>query len=78
MQGAWRAEREFSNWRVKALAIFSDEEKAALHRARFCRQRTAAGVFELLAWTQQRLVPDNPQAFDFLTAPHGVIDHPVP
>ena len=63
MQGAWRAEREFRNWRIKALPVFSDEEKAALHRARFCRQRTAAGVFELLAWTQQRLVPDHPQAF---------------
>src|SRR5665213_3795301 len=59
------------------LAALAHHLVAAGHESRRGRQRHAAGIFEVLAWLEHRLLADHAFAADFLLATRGVGDDPV-
>ena len=78
MQHARRRQREFWDGRVEARAIFGNHLVTAAHRAHWCGQYRAAGVFKTFAGFQLGLGTNNALSFDFLNQIIGVGDDPVP
>ena len=78
MQHARRRQREFWDGRVEARAIFGNHLVTAAHRAHWCGQYRAAGVFKTFAGLQFGLRTNNALAFDLLNQIVGVGDDPVP
>ena len=58
LRGAQGIEHKNRDIDLKALAVFGDAKKAAVHGARGGAQMAAAGVLELLARLEQRLLTD--------------------
>ena len=76
LRGAQGIEHKNRDIDLKALAILSYTKKAAVHGARGGAQMATAGVLELLARLQQRLLADQPQTFDFFVHAIGIVDIP--
>ena len=70
-------EHKFRDLRFKPRAVLGDAKIGARHRALRRRQRGAAGVFELLAGLQQRLMADHAQSAHFFDLVIGIGDDPV-
>ena len=62
---------------VEALTVFCDAKETAMHAAVGATQAAAAGVLKSFARFEQRLMPDDTQAFDFLHMTIGVTDNPM-
>ena len=71
-------ERERRHLDVEMLAGLADHAVAADHEARRRLQRHAAGIFELLAGLEHRLLADDAGAAHLLAAAVGVGDAPMP
>jgi ribulose-phosphate 3-epimerase len=77
MQGTRHGQAKFRDRCLESRAILGHAEIFAAHRAGGGRDHGPAGVFELLAGAEQRLIADHAETGHFL---HGVLaigDHPV-
>lgn len=70
---------EHKHWNidVKFFTIFSDTKITAVHGAGGCAQAGSAGVFELFAGFQERLVADYAQASNFSCMPSASLTFQV-
>jgi hypothetical protein len=69
-------EDKHRNVDVKLFTIFGDAKVTAVHGAGRCAQAGSAGVFELFAGFQERLVADYAQASNFFVHAFCVVDIP--
>src|SRR5439155_6865269 len=77
VQRARLCERERGDVGVELAAVLGDHPVGALHRAVRCLEDRAAGVLELFAGSQDRLVADHAVALDLLALAVAVGDDPV-
>lgn len=75
--GAGGVKNESANGRIKPAAIFGHEKVAAMHGAAGCAQPAPTAVLERFTRTQQGLLADHTQAFDFLAVTALVLNDPV-
>src|SRR5690606_19649641 len=77
MQRSRLREYEWRNLGDELGAVLGHAEVLSLHGAVRGRQRSAAGVLELLTRTQQRLVADDAEALYFFGVIVRIRDNPV-
>lgn len=75
--GAGGVEDKRADGRIETVAVFGHEKIAALHGAAGRAQAAAIGVLEGFAGTQQGLLTDHTQTFDFFAVTALVLDHPM-
>ena len=76
LRGAQGIQHKNRDIDLETLAVFGYAKKAAVHGTRSGAQMATAGVLELLARLQQRLLADQPQTFDFFVHAIGIVDIP--
>ena len=77
MQRAWLGQNKLRYRHLELVTIFSDAKIRSMHRPVRGLKRRPAGVLELLARLQQRLMPDNAQPSHLLHTVVRISNHPV-
>jgi hypothetical protein len=75
--GAGSVKNESAYGGIKTVTVLSHEKVAAVHGAAGCAKSAAAGVLKGFAGTQQGLLTDHAQPFDFLAVTALVLNHPM-
>ena len=78
MNRIWFAECEFCDFCVERCTFAGHHLISAAHRPERGREWTSGRILKGLAWRQDRLVPDDTGALDFLNLVRAVGDDPVP